>query len=1158
MFNLYKQAFNENADYCRLEKNIRDGVTPISVFGVSDGQKAHIATALAENRPLLFVAQGMDSAEKIKNDYEFYTGKKAVVLQGREQMLAAQFQSDEQQISRMEAINAVLNGANAVIAVYDALLFNMIPPQALEKLRITVEKGKRYSISSLAEKLVRCGYTSASQLVGKGEFFIHGGILDIFPKNSDDPVRIDFFDDEVETIRTVDPVSQRSAEHISKIEILPTKEICSDADGCARAAALLSDELIRFNRTCRNRESVTKATDTFAPLAQKMKNGMYPVQAEQFLPYFYPEYTSILDYMPKNTLVVIDEIKVLREHSENAEQEFVASVTNLIEQGKALARHANVFTGFERFWKKALEYQVVSMQTITGTIPGIDAKAVFRFDGRAMQSFHGKPEFLIQEVKMYRNAGYRVVLCAGTKARLDRLEKEFNEANIGVIPLKRTDVVTEPGQIAVVLGTVSRGYEYSLMKLAVIGENDIFSLVKQNRSSNIKTSKKGLDSFVELKLGDAVVHETNGIGIYQGIVQIETDGAKKDYLFLKYRDEDKLYVPVEQMNRVQKYIAPDDTVPKLSKLGTQDWNKTKAKVRKSIADMTDKLLALYRARESSVGLRALPDTPWQRDFEEDFQYEETPDQLKCIEEIKSDMESDKVMDRLLCGDVGYGKTEVALRAVFKAVMSGRQAAILAPTTILVQQHFNTLKTRMVNFEAVRIEMLSRFRTAKEQKKVIADLAEGKVDILVGTHRMLAKDVKFKELGLLVVDEEQRFGVAHKEKIKEIKTNVDVLTLSATPIPRTLNMALSGIRDMSLLETPPQERYPVQTYVIEYSESMIRDAIVRELERNGQVYYLYNRVQGIEYFAEKLQALVPDARIAIAHGQMDEKQLEQIVLDFYNGEYDVLLCTTIIENGVDIPAANTIIVQDAQRLGLAQLYQLRGRVGRSNRMAYAYFTVPKSRSIGEDAVKRLKAIEEFTQMGSGFKIAMRDLEIRGAGNLLGGEQHGHMTKIGYDLYCKMIKDVVDEGLGRKTEEVPKAKVEIKLDAFINDEYIPNESVKFALYRRISDIDSKDAMLDICDELRDRFGAIPQNVDNLLNIAYIRCVAGSAGVSAIREDSGNTVFMFPSPDLGTVSKALEGRDCTVSAGKIFCVILKTRGSDDVKRIALIRDFAEALVQ
>ena len=520
------------------------------------------------------------------------------------------------------------------------------------------------------------------------------------------------------------------------------------------------------------------------------------------------------------------------------------------------------------------------------------------------------------------------------------------------------------------------------------------------------------------------------------------------------------------------------------------------------------------------------------------------------------MESPRAMDRLLCGDVGYGKTEVALRAVFKAVMSGKQAAILAPTTILVQQHYNTLKTRLLNFEAVRVEELSRFKTAKEQKKILADLAQGKVDVVVGTHRILAKDVMFYDLGLLVVDEEQRFGVAHKEKIKQLKANIDVLTLSATPIPRTLNMALSGIRDMSLIETPPLERYPVQTYVVEYSDAIVRDAILRELQRGGQVYYLYNRVQGIDLFAQRLQELVPQARIAIGHGQMEERQLEKVMMDFCNGEYDVLLCTTIIENGVDIPGANTIIVHHAERFGLSQLYQLRGRVGRSNRIAYAYFTVPAARAIGEDAVKRLNAIEEFTQMGSGFKVAMRDLEIRGAGNLLGGEQHGHMSRIGYDLYCKMIKETVDENLGKKKEEVPAASVEMKIDAYISDDYIPNEALKFASYRKISDIRDKEDMLDIRDELSDRFGEVPQSVDHLLHIAYIRTMAGRHGVSVIREESGNTVMIFSAPELNKVSDAVNvfSARCVITAGRAFAVVFKTKGISDAEKLLWLKEFLE----
>ena len=1156
MLRLYKSAFEKSAEFISLEKNVRDGVTPISVFGVSDGQKIHLATALAEDRPLLFVTQGYSSAERVKADFEFYTGKKAVIFSGNSYVLGAQFQSDDVARKRIEALDKCLDGVDALVVPFEAVLYNIMPPQALMELKITIEVGKRYAIDELCRKLVLCGYSAVSQISGQGEFFVHGGILDIYPKNSEYSVRIDFFDDEVDTIRTVEPVSQRSMDRIKKVVILPESESCATAETLLKASELLEDELVRFNRASKNREAVALATDTFTPAAEKLRNGMYPNNIQQLMPYLYREYTSVLDYMPKNTLVVFDEVKILKERGDNAEQEFMLNIAHLMEEGRALQRHANVFTGFMRFWRQALERQMISMQTISGTIPETDAKAVFKFNGRAMQAFHGKPEFLLQEVRLYKNSGYTTVLCAGTQARMDRLEREFTEEGIGVFPLKRTDVKIEQGQIAIVLGSVAKGYEYPDMKLTVIGENDIFASVKQSKKTVQTKTKASMDTFVELKVGDAVVHETNGIAIYQGIVKIETDGVKRDYLFLKYRDEDKLYVPVEQMNKVQKYIAPDDTAPRLSKLGTQEWSKTKARVKKSIEDMADKLLALYRERANTKGIVFEKDTPWQRDFEEDFQYEETADQLRSIAEIKADMESDKAMDRLLLGDVGYGKTEVALRAVFKAVMSGKQAAILAPTTILAHQHYNTLKTRLVNFQAVRVECLSRFKTAKEQKNILAALKEGKVDIIVGTHKLLGKDVAFKDLGLLVVDEEQRFGVAHKERIKQLKSNIDVLTLSATPIPRTLNMALSGIRDMSLLETPPLERFPVQTYVVEYSDTIVRDAIIREMQRGGQVYYLFNRVDGIESLADRIRKLVPDARVGIGHGQMEEKQLEKVVMDFYSGEYDVLLCTTIIENGIDVPGANTIIVQDAHRLGLAQLYQLRGRVGRSNRMAYAYFTVPPMRAIGEDAVKRLNAIEEFTQMGSGFKIAMRDLEIRGAGNLLGGEQHGHMSRIGYELYCKMVKETVDENLGKKAEVEIKASVEIKVNAFISDEYIPNEAVKFACYRKISDISDKDEMLDILDELNDRFGPAPETVRNLLNISYIRVIAGSAGISVIREESGNTVLIYPAPDIEKVTLATsEYKDkCIITSGRAFAVVLKTKGMSDSERIGLIMEFIE----
>ncbi len=1153
MLNLYK--LGDAPEYRNLAKNIRDGVNPISVFGVSDSAKAHFAASLAEDRPILFVTQGFLRAEKIKNDIEFFASEKVVVFPERDFLMQAQMQSGPIQQKRIEALDKILNGARIVIAPIEAVLFNIMPPEALEELKITLKVGETVQMRTLCQKLVTNGYSSAEQLEGQGQFFLHGGIIDIFPFGSENSVRVDFFDDEIESIRLVDPVSQRTQERIDKIEILPSRETCANAQKLASAGELLSKELVLFNKGNKNSAAVEEATNTFALAAQTLCEGGYPSICDQLMAYVYPEYTCLLDYMPANTLVFFDEVKVQAERGQNLEVEFNKNITDLLALGKVLSRHSLVFTGFDRFWKKALSRQVVSLQTISGTLPFNDAKAIFRIDSRPMQAFHGKPEFLLQEVKLYQAADYKIVLCAQTKARYERLEKEFTSAGISVIPLKHGVVGIENGQIALINGTCVKGFDYPQFKLAIIAENDIFQSTRL--SSNAKTSKKSsMDTFVQLSIGDAVVHETNGIGIYQGIVKIETDKVKRDYLFIKYRDDDKLYVPVEQMHRVQKYIAPDSAPPKLNKLGSSEWVKTKTRVKKAIADMADKLIEIYKKRELARGIQFLPDTPWQRELEDDFPFEETDDQLKCIKEIKEDMESGKAMDRLLCGDVGYGKTEVALRAAFKAVMSGYQVAVLAPTTILAQQHFNTFCSRMSNFSAVRIEVLSRFKTAKEQKKTLEALKEGRVDILIGTHRLLAKDVEYKNLGLLIVDEEQRFGVAHKEKIKGLKANIDVLTLSATPIPRTLNMALSGIRDMSVLETPPAERYPVQTYVVEYSDSLVRDAIMRELARGGQVYYLYNRVQDIDLFALKLQKLVPQARIAIGHGQMDEKQLEKVMLDFCNGDFDVLLCTTIIENGVDIPGANTLIVQNADRFGLSQLYQLRGRVGRSNRSAFAYFTTPPARSLSEDAHKRLMAIEEFTQMGSGFKIAMRDLEIRGAGNLLGGEQHGHMSKIGYDLYCKMIKETVDENLGKAKKERLQTSIELKMDAYISEEYIPSESVRFAFYRKISEIVSKDEYFDICEEMKDRFGKLPLCTESLLKIAYIRAMMSDIGVSVLKEAQGNVILNFVDPTLEKMMAAVSEFEgfAYLNAGRVLSLTLNVSQFKQSEKLDKIIEFAE----
>lgn len=1150
MLNLYLP--DETSEYGKLAKAVRDGVSPISVFGVADSAKAHLTAAVCSERPLLIITQNFISAEKVKKDIQFFTKTEPVLFCPKEILLQAQMQNRSIQQKRIEALDQIASGARIVVAPIDAIIFNLISPQMLKKLTVELKVGQTVDMLDVCKKLIMIGYESVNQIEAEGQFYRHGGMIDVYPFGSDKSVRIDFFGDDIDSIRLVDPISQRTFERIEKFRILPASETNADRESLVRAGEELSKELIKFNRGNKNTFAVEEATNTFAAAATVLKDGGYPTICDQLMAYIYPEYTSLLDYMPKETVVVFDETKILKEHSDSVAAEFSKNIDDLSFEGKVLPRHGLVFTGFNRFFEKAKERQIISLQTISSQ--NIDSKAVFRIDSNPMQSFHGKPEYLIQEVKIYQNAGYKVIMCTNSTARADRIVKEFTAGGVSVIPLKHADKKIDFGQIAVMQGSCVRGFEYPLYKLAIIAENDIFQNIRQSANKNkSKTSK--MDTFVQLSIGDCVVHETNGIGIYQGIVKIDTAGVQKDYLFIKYRDDDKLYVPVEQMHRVQKYIAPDENLPKLSKLGSTEWNKTKARAKKAIADMADKLIEIYKKREQVKGIRFMPDTPWQNDFEEDFPYEETEDQLRCIQEIKADMESDKVMDRLLCGDVGYGKTEVALRAAFKAVMSGKQVAMLAPTTILAHQHFNTFKARLNNFSAVRVECISRFKTAKEQKQILADLEQGKVDILIGTHRLLSKEVKYKDLGLLIVDEEQRFGVAHKEKIKDIKANIDVLTLSATPIPRTLNMALSGIRDMSLLETPPAERCPVQTYVVEYSDSLVHDAILREIQRGGQVYYLYNRVNDIDLFAIKLSKLVPEARIAIGHGQMDEKQLEKVMMDFCNGEYDVLLCTTIIENGVDIPGANTLIVQNAERFGLSQLYQLRGRVGRSSRTAYAYFTVPSQRSLSEDAVKRLAAIEEFTQMGSGFRIAMRDLEIRGAGNLLGGEQHGHMARIGYDLYCKMIKQTVDDKLGKSTEEKDPAVIELKLNLVIPEDYISSESVRFSMYRKISEIQTEDDMLDIRDEMIDRFGDIPESTKCLLVVAYIRAVSTNCGISSIREDKvGNAIISFCENNLEKILATVNEFDACLNGGNIVSVTLKTTGLSPKDKLKRITSFVE----
>lgn len=1112
MNNIYKAPMSESADFARLCQAIREGVSPCSVFGVSDSQKVHLSAAALEGRAVLFVTYTQERAERAAEDFKTYLKVEPVVFPARTSLLRATAQSHETTFERITALYKIMDGAKVVTASIEGLLQKNMPKYRFEALRKTITLSTQTEPHALAAFLVEAGYTSQPLAEHEGQFSLRGGILDIFPVGGENLVRLEFFGDEIDSMRLADAQTQRSIRRIDQVEILPAKELCISEHQRLRGKEALKGQLLAYVKRAQKTEleAAQQAEQVFMPIIDQLEGDFQP--QDELLPYFFTEYNSILDFMPEDTVVVLDEPKRLRERGDNTRLEFEEQFKDLLSRGSVLPLHAKNIHPVEDFYLRIKENSVLALQSLTTTTPDVEPRAIFTFATRSMQSFQNKLELLAQELTAYQLRGYKVVICAGGKSRGSRLVQELELLNVYAQYTESETVAAKNGEVFILPDSITHGFEYPEIKFALISDKDIFT---QSRKKLIRKAKKykggTIESFAELTVGDYIVHESHGIGVYEGIVKIQTDGVFRDFITIRYQGTDKLYVPVEQMDKVQKYIGGEEAKPKVNKLGSKEWANTKAKVKRAIADMTDELIALYRARENTPGHAFAPDTPWQKEFEDDFPYEETPDQLQCIDEIKADMESGRIMDRLLCGDVGYGKTEVALRAAFKAVMDGKQVAFLAPTTILVQQHYNTVKNRMANF-GINIEHLSRFRTLKEKQRIISEIKAGTVDIVVGTHALLSKEVQFKDLGLLIIDEEQRFGVAHKEKIKQIKKNVDVLTLTATPIPRTLHMSLIGVRDMSIIENPPEERYPVQTYVVEYNRVMIRDAIVKELSRGGQVYYVYNRVQSIDSFAIQLSELVPEAKIAIGHGQMPEAELEKVMLAFYNGDYDILLCTTIIESGLDISRVNTIIVHDADKFGLSQLYQLRGRVGRSNRLAYAYFTFQRDKVLTEVAEKRLNAIRELTEFGSGFKIAMRDLEIRGAGNLLGAEQHGHMAQVGYDLYCKLIKETVLEAQG-KTEAVPlETSVDLKIDAYIDSSYIKNEVQKLNAYKRIAAIGSKAEMDDVLDELIDRYGEPPYEVINLLNISYLRSLASRAGIMKItQKDNSVTLTYAPGTEI-----------------------------------------------
>lgn len=1034
------------AEFEQIKEKSKTNKGILQVSGCMESQKSHLMYGLSGIAPYrLILAEDERRAREIYEDYRFYDRK--VYSYPAKDLLFFQADIHGNLLirQRMKVIKALLEEKElTVVTSIDGCMDFLESLEKIKEQLIHYESDSTVDIEQLKNQLVALGYERVGQVEMPGQFSVRGGIVDIYCLTEENPWRIELWGDEIDSIRSFDPESQRSLENLEELTIYPAVEHIGDKD-----------------------------------------------------------MVSFLDYFPEErTIIFLDEPNRLTEKGGAVEEEYRQSRMHREEKGSRNLPE-NWLCSFEQLQKELNKRNCISVCALEPKQAGWKVREKFYLEVKSISAYNNSFELLVKDLHQYKKQGYRIALLSGSRTRAERLAKDLQEEGLAAFYGQDYDREICPGEIMVVYGHAKRGFEYPLIKFAVMTESDIFGQ-EQKKKKKKNYSGSRIQDFAELSIGDFVVHEKHGLGIYRGIEKVEVDRIVKDYIKIEYRGGSNLYIPATQLDCLQKYSGADASkAPKLNKLGTQEWNKTKSKVRGAVKNIAKELVELYAVRQEKEGYVCGPDTVWQREFEEMFPYEETEDQLSAIEDAKRDMESTRIMDRLICGDVGYGKTEVALRAAFKEVQESRQVAYLAPTTILAQQIYNTFVQRMKEFP-VRVELLCRFRTPAQQKKAIEDLKKGQVDVIIGTHRILSKDVQFKNLGLLIVDEEQRFGVTHKEKIKQLKKDVDVLTLTATPIPRTLHMSLIGIRDMSVLEEPPMDRMPIQTYVMEYDEETVREAINRELRRGGQVYYVYNRVTDIADVALRIAKLVPDARVDFAHGQMSERELENVMYSFVNGDIDVLVSTTIIETGLDISNVNTMIIHDSDRYGLSQLYQLRGRIGRSNRTAYAFLMYRKNVMLKETAEKRLAAIREYTDLGSGFKIAMRDLELRGAGNLLGAQQHGHMNAVGYDLYCKMLNEAVKEAKGIHTMEDFETSVDLNVDAYIPDSYISNEFQKLDIYKRIAGIETQQDYDDMLEELLDRFGEPGKAVLNLLAIAKLKAIAHQGYVTEIKQTGKKVRF------------------------------------------------------
>nr|WP_289038349.1 transcription-repair coupling factor [uncultured Allobacillus sp.] len=1090
-------------DFVHIINGIKGEMQEQLVSGLTNSLRNFLMVMSHEstNRPVVVVTHQLSQAQQLYEDLlGLMENPDQLYLYPINEMLPAEIMtaSPELKSQRIEAKNRWQENENGIFIVPIAGLKRLMPPKEMaDDLSLTIETGKEYSLDDTMAQLVTMGYKVSDMVSAPGEASKRGGIIDIYPLTNVYPIRIEWFDDEVESIRYFDVGSQRSIEELDQIEITATEEWIFSEEQMKKAGEKLEKLLQKSLKNIHSDQEKQQLNEQLSHDIERLKEGQPFDGIYQYLSLLYEDVHSLVDYFPKNSLFIFDEMSRITEAAERLDREEATWHTDLLDQRMIVEDLTFSFTWDEVFEK--IDHQRIYLSLFLRHIPNTKPDNLVNISSRQMQQFHGQMNLLKSEMERWSKAGFSVVIYAVDEERVDRVLRVLDDYDIAA--RKGVRPVSVPMEEPVVLqGDLNEGFEMPAYKLAVLTEEELFKKKKPKKRRRQKISNaERIKSYQELNKGDYIVHTSHGIGKYLGIETLEVNGLHKDYMVVRYSGNDKLFVPPDQIDQVQKYVASEGKEPKLYRLGGSEWKKVKSRVKSSVEDIADDLIKLYAEREAARGHQYGPDTEMQKDFEMAFPYQETEDQLRCIEEIKTDMEKPQPMDRLLCGDVGYGKTEVAIRAVFKAIVEGKQAAVLVPTTILAQQHFDTFQERFQEF-GVNVGLLSRFRTPKQQKETIDQLRKGLIDVVIGTHRVLSKDVVFKDLGLLIVDEEQRFGVKHKERIKQLKSNVDVLTLTATPIPRTLHMSMVGVRDLSVIETPPENRFPIQTYVVEYNPLLIRDAIERELARGGQVFFLYNRVDMIDRVAAQINELVEDARVVYAHGQMNERQLENIMLEFLEGEADVLVSTTIIETGVDIPNVNTLIVNDADKMGLSQLYQIRGRVGRSNRLAYAYFTYQQNKVLSEIAEKRLEAIKEFTELGSGFKIAMRDLSIRGAGNLLGTEQHGFIDSVGFDLYSQMLNDAVRaKQQGVPYEEAKPFEVEIglDLDAYIPESYIQDEGQKIQMYKRIQALESIQETYDLNEELLDRFGEYPDEVGNLLQISRIRLYGKENKIESIHE-------------------------------------------------------------